>query len=249
MKQRLVEWLSQRLSRRGRRLAALGAALGLVAVPTIWTLFPSLGGIWVVWRALVLVAWGIAALLIVRSADRQAQQVDELMGEAERHRSRERRKAGELAINLLLRGRAAGLQPYSLDVYLPVVGRSNGVRVAFSSEAPVSVVEWSDAKGATGYAFATGERVTARGEHARNDTYQLDQEQKEAAAHLEIVVAMPIKNQAARTIGVLSAYADQDDGFLVSDQGFEEHSSLAEAIARLLIDVCGLATDEVIPPK
>jgi hypothetical protein len=249
VKEGLANWWSQRRSRRGLRLVALSAALGLVAIPTIWTLFPWLAGIWILWRALILVGWGGAALLIVRSTDQQARQVDELMGEARQHRLVARRKAGELAIDLLLRGRVGGLQPYCFDVYLPIAGQPNRVRVAYSSEEPMAAVEWADSQGATGYAFSTGQRAIARGPVARDETFHLNDEQQQAAANLEIVVAMPIKNEGARTIGVLTAYGPTDDGYLVTEEGFEEHASLAAVLARLIIDVCGLDTDDVTPPR
>ena len=59
------------------------------------------------------------------------------------------------------------------------------------------------------------------------------------------MVSEPIKNQANRTIGVLTIYGDQDDGLLTLQEGVEECKALAESIGRILIDVCGLETDAV----
>ena len=157
-----------KLSRRSRRLTALTSALALVAVPTIWALFPWLSGIWILWRALILALWGVAAIVVVSAADRQATQVDEMMGEAERQRRKDRLKAGNVAISLLLSGSSVRTQGRCLDVYLPI--SKNLVKVAYSSESPLEPVEWNCPAGATGYAFTSGRRVVARGENARNDT-------------------------------------------------------------------------------
>jgi hypothetical protein len=182
-------------------------------------------------------------VIAVAAVDRQATQVDEMMGEVERQRSKVRLKAGELAIDLLLQGSSIRSGGRCLDVYLPV--SRNVVRVAYSSETPLELVEWNCPAGATGYAFTSGKRVVARGENARNETYQLDEGQRGLAQSLEIVAAEPIKNQANRTIGVLSVYGPSDDGFLTSDEGMDDCQALAEAISRILIDVCGLETDNV----
>lgn len=233
------------LSRRAHRLVALSAALALVAVPTIWTLFPCLGHIWVLWRALVLGAWGIAALLIVLSTDRQARQVDELMGEAEHHRRRQRKKAGDVTIGLLLQGSVLRSHDLNLDVYVPT--DTGKVIVAYSSTIPLKPVEWAPSTGATGIAFTSGKRVHAAGATARDETYLLTEKEQAEAANLEVVASEPIKNEAGRTIGVLSAYGDTNDEWINSPDGKAEHKALAESIARLLIDVCGLATDDVTP--
>lgn len=232
-------------SRQTQRLVALTTALGLIAVPTIWTIFPWLAQVWILWRALVLVAWGLAAGLIVYTTDRQARQLDEMMGEVEHHRRKDRKKSGDVAIGLLLQGSVLRSHDLSLDVYLP--NDHKKVRVEYSSRVPLEPVEWASSTGATGIAFASGKRVYAPGETARGETYLLTEKEQAEAANLEVVAAMPINNEAQRTIGVLSAYGDSNDSWIDTPEGRAEHQALAASIARLLIDVCGLATDDVTP--
>lgn len=234
------------LSRRTHRLVALTAALALVAVPTIWAVFPWLSQLWILWRALVLVGWGLAAVAIVASTDRQARQVDELMGETERRRRRERKKAGDVAIGLLLQGSVFIGHDLNLAVYLPLP--SGDLAVEYSSQVPPEHTTWTPPHGATGFAFSAGRRVIARGRAARDDTYLLSDEEKRRAANLAVVAAEPITNQSARTFGVLTIYGVCDDGFLATPDGVAEHQALAEAIARLLIDVCNVASDDVTTP-
>lgn len=241
----MARWRRRR--RRTGRLVVLTAALALVAVPTIWTIFPWLGQIWILWRALVLLVWGLGAWLIVHATDRQARQLDEMMGELEHHRRKDRKKAGDVAIGLLLQGSVlTRSHDLNLDVYLPIDHKK--VRVAYSSKAPLEPVEWASSTGAAGIAFASGKRVYASGETARDKTYLLTDIEQADAANLEVVAATPIKNEAQRTIGVLSAYGDSIDSWIDTPEGRNEHQALAASIARLLIDVCGLATDDVTPP-
>lgn len=88
----------------------------------------------------------------------------------------------------------------------------------------------------------------APGESARDETYLLTAKEQAEAANLEVVAAIPIQNEAQRTIGVLSAYGDSNDSWIDTPEGRAEHQALAASTARLLIDVCGLATDDVTPP-
>ncbi len=243
---RTVRFWWNRRSRRTQRLVALSAALALVAVPTIWTIFPWLAQIWILWRTLVLAAWGFAAGLIVYTSDRQGCQLDEMMGELERHRRKDRKKAGDVAIGLLLQGSVLRSHDLSLDVYLPTGNEK--VRVEYSSRVPLEPVEWTLPTGATGLAFASGRRVYASGESARDETYLLTEKEQAEAANLEVVAALPIRNEALRTIGVLSAYGDSNDSWIDTPEGRAEHEALAASIARLFIDVCGLATDDVTAP-
>ncbi|MCL4445791.1 MAG: GAF domain-containing protein [Actinobacteria bacterium] len=239
---RFTAWY-RRWDRRTQRLIAVGSGLTLVAVPTLWTIFPSLAHIWTLWRVLVLVAWGMPAALIVVTTDRQARQLDMAMGELDRRRQQDRRMAGETAIELLLRGSVLKtLHHLDIDVYLPT--KYMRVCVKYSTKIPLVAVDWEYSRGATGIAFAEGKRVYASDEEARRDAYLLPEKLRAEASHLAVVVAVPIKNKNQRTIGVLTAYGDTNDAWIDEKEGRNEHQALAVAIGRLLIDVCRLEYDD-----
>jgi len=92
-------------------------------------------------------------------------------------------------------------------------------------------------QGATGVAWQTEEYVVAEGSAVADDIFGLSPEQKERYRDLAAVAAMPVTNTAGRVIGVLSAASRDSGGALLSGLGFEQHVFLAEAAARILIDL------------
>lgn len=92
-------------------------------------------------------------------------------------------------------------------------------------------------QGATGLAWDSGEYVVAEGSAVADDTFHLSSEQKERYRDLAAVAAMPVTNTAGRVIAVLSGAARDPDGGLLTDAGFERHVFLAEAVARILVDL------------
>jgi hypothetical protein len=220
------------------------AAFWIVFVPTAWTVVPgwSRWNGW--WRILVLVGWVVAAVLIAVTAHRQSEQVDDLMGENRELRRIQQQAAGEQGLQLLLRHRCAGLQPYDLGLYV-IDDETGELYSAVSSTETPSDKRWEPGRGATGYAYYTGGRVMVRGP-AVSETYGLseDEQVRYREKGTAIVVAMPVKNARKRTIGVLTADGPSDDGFLASDQGRDEHLELAVVVARFVIDLCGWDTDD-----
>ena len=92
-------------------------------------------------------------------------------------------------------------------------------------------------QGATGVAWDTGEYVVAEGPAVADDTFLLSDEQKERYRDLAAVAAMPVTNAAGRVIAVLSAASREPHSTLLTDTGFERHVFLAEAVARILVDL------------
>lgn len=92
-------------------------------------------------------------------------------------------------------------------------------------------------QGATGMAWARGECVIAQGPAVADNTFHLSPEQKERYQDLAAVAAMPVKNGAGRVIAVLAAASTAPDRALLTDEGFEYHVFLAEAVARILVDL------------
>ncbi|MCU1494278.1 MAG: hypothetical protein JWO62_2042 [Acidimicrobiaceae bacterium] len=230
---------------RRNRIVAILCALWIAFVPAGWAVEPA----WTRWggslRAIVLGSWAAAALLIVITAYRQTRQVDDLMGEALDSRRIQQDSAGFLTLRLLLRHRCSGLQPYCLELFVPDKENGGVLYAVSSSDEVVTETRWEPGRGATGYAFLTGERVIVRGSQVHDGTYGLSQEQKARYRDkgTAIVVAMPVKNVRGRTIGVLTADGPTDTGYFSGEQAFDEHLELAVAAARVLIGLFQWDTD------
>ena len=92
-------------------------------------------------------------------------------------------------------------------------------------------------QGAVGEAWSSGDYVVATGLAVRDDTFGLSQEQQERYQDVSVAAALPITNGAGRTIGVVSGSSKHDNSTLDTDDGFAALVFLAEAAARVLIDL------------
>ena len=230
-------------ARPGRRLTALVAAGGLILIPTIWTLFPGLARWTGFEKGGVLGGWILLAGFAVYNTDKQARQLDQMMGETERRRLEQRRSVGALAIQALLDGRCPGLSHYAMDVLLPISKDPLRIQVTYSTVSPMDEAEWTEGKGAAGYAWSMDKYVIASGPKARDDTYALTAEEQKRYQHLDIVAATPIRNASGRRIGVLTAYGNDDDGYLRTDDAYKQQVILTEIIAGILVHMMGHDND------
>jgi len=92
-------------------------------------------------------------------------------------------------------------------------------------------------QGATGRAWKTGEFVTAEGAAVWDETFDLSPDQQERYKNLAAVAAMPVTNATGQVIAVLSAATEDPQSRLLTDEGFEQFVFLAEAVARVLVDL------------
>jgi hypothetical protein len=116
--------------------------------------------------------------------------------------------------------------PYA-DLLLPIVRPGHpGPSPGFES-----------GQGAVGEAWATGEYVVATGPAASDDTFNLSAEQQRRYRDVTVAAAVPVTNAAGRIIGVVSGFSTDEDSALASYDGYAMHVFLAEAAARVLIDL------------
>lgn len=219
----------------------LVAALFLVLVPTLFSVFTE----WTKWdvlpRVAVVVAWFVAATLAAVSTTRQSRQVDELVGESLSRRDEEREVAAARLISALLApGQADFPRDYSFRLFLmdETTGR---LLPAFEPEGIDPASEgWAPGQGATGLAWATNSRVLVEGPAVFDASHGLSQAQQDRYKDLAVVAAMPVRTVRDKVIGVLSVSSAINDGHLRSPDAILEHLALAEIVARILVDMLGV---------
>jgi hypothetical protein len=87
---------------------------------------------------------------------------------------------------------------------------------------------WPAGQGVTGEAWRRGEYVLARGEAAWDNTYGLTEAQQSRYRHLQVIAAMPVRDDSQHMLGVLTVSSRRDDGRLASPDGYDRHSELAQ---------------------
>jgi hypothetical protein len=233
---RLLSWISK------YRLSAVLAGVGLVAVPTFFTTFTEATE-WPYWiRGLIVVAWLIAATIVVMATVRQDLRVAALVEPPLARRDEEREFAAERLIRAALTDRGSPLAGY--DLHLFVLDQDADRLLPIFEEAGWEGSEgWEPGRGATGLAYQSGEFVKVQGEAVSDGSYGLGPEQQARYRHLQVVAAMPVKNARNEVIAVLTASRDEDDGLFDGQEGFEELVLLGRVCARILIDVLQEAGD------
>jgi hypothetical protein len=222
------------------RLATILAAIFLVLVPTLFSVFTE----WTEWDALprvvIVVAWFSAAAFAAVSTARQSEHVEALVGEPLTRQEKEREAAGGRLIRALLNPEETGFPGHYVFRVFVMDETSGRLLPAFESEGiDVASQGWAPGQGATGLAWSSNNRVLIHGEAVSDATHGLSPEQRERYEHLQVVAAMPIRTARDRVIGVLSVSSETDDGFLELPEAILAHLELSEIVARILIDILG----------
>ena len=92
-------------------------------------------------------------------------------------------------------------------------------------------------EGVAGTAWATGADAIAEGGETSDETFALAAEKQARYSDLAVVAAMPVTNAAGQVLAVLSAASDDPDTELRSEAGMEALVALADAVARVLVDL------------
>jgi hypothetical protein len=92
-------------------------------------------------------------------------------------------------------------------------------------------------EGVTGRAWESGQFTIAEGIEASDGTYSLSVDKQQRYADLAAVAAMPVTNAAGEVIAVLSASTTDAGSGLTGNEGFEAFVALADAVARVLVDL------------
>lgn len=220
----------------------LFAGLAIVAVPTVYTLFaPEIGSSVLLGRVIVGVVWIVAAVVAVLAGLRQSSLIDDLVGPSIGQRTEMREEAADLILTRLL-DPAGKLGRYEWRLFVPNPDQPETLHVpAF---APVqSTTTWPVGVGVTGVAYDTGESQYAVGEEISR-LYPIPSDVADAVrlarhARLGVVAAMPVQSALGRTLGVLTASAESRSVFITTREGEREHARLADAVARVLVDLLG----------
>jgi hypothetical protein len=96
---------------------------------------------------------------------------------------------------------------------------------------------WRPSIGCVGKAWSDGELVVAKGSEASDATFGLDEARQHRYRELTAVAATPVMNRDGEIIAVLAASTDQHDEAISGEEGQTELLALAEAVARILIDL------------
>jgi hypothetical protein len=218
------------------------AGLGLVLVPTLFSVFPEWAGWGDLLRVLILLGWLLVALFVVAGSARQSAQLEELMGTPLQRRSNQRILAAEsLLASLLIEG--TGLPDHYEFRVFAYDEESNRLLPVWEPAGARRLEGWRPGRGATGAAWDLKEYVQVRGDAVSDGTYGLTQAQQRRYAKLEVVAAMPIRNARTEVIGVLTGSSQKDDGRLTSPNGQQRHRELCEIVARVLVDILEEARD------
>jgi len=226
--------------RRHRSIAVM-AGITLVLVPTLFTVFPDWGASSSVSiKLVVLLAWALAAALVVLSGVMQGEHIADL-AEAEIHREQHGREVAERALirAALLPEATSVPSHWDVQVFLPNVEATRLLPYfdpKHSGPEGGWAIDRDPGQGATGAAWTTNALVFVQGEAVSDSTYDLTEQQQEAFSHLTAVAATPIQDAKGRRLGVLTlaTTAENPD---YNPQVAIHHVGAAEIVARVLIDV------------
>jgi hypothetical protein len=234
-----------------RRKLAIALGVGLLAVPTVFTVFSEFTRwIWPL-RALVLVGWGTVAFFAVRAATDRDHKLDTITHRVEERRAKRMRVAVNEAFRALTTAHSFP-KHYAFTVYMPddLVKPAELIPIYPSwHEAGDDIRIFEIGKGATGTCWQrwdASKAVTATfvvtGDAVSDDTHQLTAKQQALFKKCRTVVATPILDEDDQLIGVLTAISEREDGAF--DEGKPGQAALRE-----LADVLGVLISNVMPTE
>lgn len=211
----------------------MAAGLGLLAVPTAFSIFPG----WTEWPtvvlALILVGWVLVAGVAVRAQTVRERAIDDLAEATERQRGVIRLATTREVLRTLLCDGTMGMPSgYEFVVYLAEAdGR---LLTPIFPTLPLrpgehDVRSFAEGKGATGSAWLRRSTFVVTGDKVHNNHYELDADQQALYADYRTVASTPIDTLGSRPFGVLTTLAKFDDGHF--DDGGAGHATLAHLAA------------------
>jgi hypothetical protein len=183
--------------------------------------------------------WTLAAVVGAAAGLRQGEAIEDLIIRAHHSRSVLREESAARLLHLLLTPEGE-LGRYEWRLFVPDPDdRDNLVVPPF---APVkSNTVWPVGQGVTGVAYETGEPQYAFGQEIETsfpvEPGVLDPDREARHAQLKVVAAMPLTSARGRVIGVLTASSNADLDHIATVEAAREHSRMADAAARVLIDM------------
>jgi hypothetical protein len=215
----------------------VAAGVVLVAVPTFFSVFVGATE-WSPWvRAVILVVWILVALLVILGSVRQGLGVESLVGRVRVRRTEQRTLAANRLLTTLLRYGSGFPSHYEFRIFIYDPETDRLIPSYEPAASPGPSEGWPVGAGATGFAWENNEYVLVRGQAVSDGTYGLTKEQQKQYADLQVVAAMPVRNERNEVVAILSVSSETDDGKLASPEGQQKHQELAMVVGRVLIDL------------
>jgi hypothetical protein len=221
--------------------------LFLLAVPTIYTVFPGL----TLWserdRLLVLGVWAALGAITIAAQSRRDETITDLAADTDSERRKVRRASAAYILEQLLREGTGGVPAgYVFMVYIADGDYMRPVWPALQlrpGEQDPRVFKIGN--GATGSAWEQDKTFVVTGEMVHNERHGLTPEQQEYFKDFHTVAATPSTFAESR-IGVLTALGPNDDGFFNQDS--PGGRMLLERLAQIVGVVLKLIEGTPVPP-
>lgn len=225
--------------------AGVVAAVYLLLIPTVYSMYPDLGKDqgWKIWVLVSCVAVAVISTLIAalnRLLSRLAQRPDQPVS-IER-RSRLKLQTAYYLLGLFLDSGKAGAPPYDWTLYLWDRDSERLPPLLPVRKGPDDIASFGRGQGATGTAFDVQAIVVATGDAVSDDTFKLTPLQQQAFSRYRSVAAAPItvRDQVVGTIGAISR---EDDGLFTRDEG----AALIRRMANAAAEVLDSSEDVLVP--
>lgn len=218
-----------------KRFGTLGLAVSLVALPSLFGIFPEWTQLPLFVRALVVGIWIPIVWATASAALRQTEQIGDLVGPALERRAKQKALAARRLLLLLLAHDPRLLPNYKFRLYTFDALRGELIPVFAPEDSDAE--SWPVGTGVTGEAWRRGEYVIARGSAVWDTTSGLTAQQRARYEHLAVVASMPVRDDRQNLVAILTASSRLDDGRLASPDGYDRHSELAQICGRILVDI------------
>jgi hypothetical protein len=217
------------------------AAIVLVAIPSLFGIFPEMGRWGIGVRVSIAGVWIGIVMASVIIGSRRDVRLGRILDTTARQREQLRLRATDDILTALLRPGTKDIpSDYEFTVYLREP-EPDQLRAAFPAPGPGAgdVAVFRSGDGATGLAFQRRQLILVTGDAVSDGTYGLTPGQREHFASYRVVVATPIWREGDRPIGVLSAINRENDGHFEKDSSRAALRELAEVIGVVLTSVYG----------
>ena len=218
MKNRIKGWWA-RLGQPRPWPVAIGVSL--VAVPTVFTMFPGLTEWPRVPRLGVAIVWGTGAAVLVRSSLSNERRIERLVEHAEGEFDEARAVTLDAFLGLAFDPAISRIPGnWQVTVYLADVAQ--GLLLPFYPEQvtdPADPSVFPFGAGATGRAYETNESTFVFGDAVSDASYGLSGRQREFFAQYTAVGAVPIRDPEGLPLGTVTVITALDDGWLGAVEG------------------------------
>lgn len=232
---RILRWLAEINPATG----AVSAGVVLLAIPTVFAVFPEAAvnrTVW--WRALIVAGWAGIAVFVVLGGVRRDLDSDWFLGAHRRRRQRANETAAADILSEYLRGGTHGTPVgYSWTVYLNDPESGYLVSVFPNGEGPASIRSFRPGRGATGLAFEAEGLIVVTGNAVSDDRHGLTSQQQDFFRPYQAVAAIPIRGEDDRPIGCLSAISRVNDRYFEEPAGAATLRELAQVVSVLMTRV------------